>query len=144
MWRRLVGLLQPSPPAPADDPQHLRVQVEEELDAALAAVARVAPVALERQRPRLEALRAAWAAQAARLRARDHMPAGPEAAQPGRRALAELLAVLTWVRELASMLRLAARTGAPVARVEELMAQMAAAAAGLSAAHADRPVGGGT
>jgi hypothetical protein len=49
------------------------------------------------------------------------------------RALADLLGNLTWVRELVSMMHLAKFTGAPAARAEELVAQIAAAVEGLSA-----------
>jgi hypothetical protein len=49
------------------------------------------------------------------------------------RALADLLGTLAWVRELVSMIHLAKFTGAPAARAEELVAQIAAAVEGLSA-----------
>jgi hypothetical protein len=39
---------------------------------------------------------------------------------------------LAWVRELVSMIHLAKFTGAPAARAEELVAQIAAAVEGLS------------
>ena len=152
MWRQLVGLLRARRPTPADDLGQLRCHVEDELAAALAAVERWAPAALARQRPHLETLRAAWADQAVHLRTLERLLNDPEAAPPDpghwrrvhRRAQAELLAVWAWVRELAAMLHLARRAGAAPARAEALLAQMAAAAGGLSAAHADRPVGGGT
>jgi hypothetical protein len=49
-----------------------------------------------------------------------------------RRAYAELMATLAWVRELVSMIHLAKFTGAPASRAEELVAQIAAAVEGLS------------
>jgi hypothetical protein len=45
----------------------------------------------------------------------------------------ELIASLAWVRELVSMIHLAKFSGAPAARAEELVAQIAAAVEGLSA-----------
>jgi hypothetical protein len=48
------------------------------------------------------------------------------------RALQDLLETLAWVRELVSMIHLAKFTGAPAARAEELVAQIAAAVEGLS------------
>jgi hypothetical protein len=53
--------------------------------------------------------------------------------QVRERALADLLGTLAWVRELVSMIHLAKFTGAPAARAEELVAQIAAAVEGLSA-----------
>jgi hypothetical protein len=49
-----------------------------------------------------------------------------------RRAYADLMGTLAWVRELVSMIHLARFTGAPPARAEELVAQIAAAVEGLS------------
>jgi hypothetical protein len=49
-----------------------------------------------------------------------------------RQAHADLMGTLAWVRELASMIHLARFTGAPPARAEELVAQIAAAVEGLS------------
>jgi hypothetical protein len=154
MWQQLVELFRSRRPAPADDLDRVRSQVEEELAAALAGVERWAPAALARQRPRLEALCAAWADRVAHLRTLERMLSDPEAAPPdrerwrrvGQRARSELLAVWAWVRELASMLRLARRSGAPAARAEELLGHLAAAAVGLSAAapYADSPAAGGT
>jgi hypothetical protein len=45
----------------------------------------------------------------------------------------DLLGTLAWVRELVSMIHLARFTGAPASRAEELVAQIAAAVAGVSA-----------
>jgi hypothetical protein len=49
-----------------------------------------------------------------------------------RRAYEDLMGTLAWVRELVSMIHLAKFTGAPAARAEELVAQIAAAVEGLS------------
>jgi hypothetical protein len=48
------------------------------------------------------------------------------------RTMRELLDTLSWVRELVSMIHLARFTGAPAARAEELVGQIAAAVEGLS------------
>jgi hypothetical protein len=65
-----------------------------------------------------------------------------------QRAYDDLLGTLAWVRELVSMIHLAKFTGAPPARAEELVAQIAAAVEGLSElTWKDEPtvaVGGGT
>jgi hypothetical protein len=53
------------------------------------------------------------------------------------RAYEDLMATLAWVRELVSMIHLAKFTGAPAARAEELVAQIAAAVEGLSETAAD-------
>jgi hypothetical protein len=52
--------------------------------------------------------------------------------QVRRRAYQDLMGTLAWVRELVSMIHLAKFTGAPAARAEELVAQIAAAVEGLS------------
>lgn len=49
-----------------------------------------------------------------------------------QRAYDDLMASLAWVRELVSMIHLAKFSGAPAARAEELVAQIAAAVEGLS------------
>ncbi len=49
------------------------------------------------------------------------------------RASEDLMGTLAWVRELVSMIHLAKFTGAPAARAEELVAQIAAAVEGISA-----------
>src|SRR6185295_1591738 len=51
-----------------------------------------------------------------------------------RRAHADLLGTLAWIRELVSMIHLAKFTGAPASRAEELVAQIAAAVEVISAA----------
>ncbi|HEX3870344.1 MAG TPA: hypothetical protein VHV77_07910 [Pirellulales bacterium] len=48
------------------------------------------------------------------------------------RARGDLLATLAWIRELVSMIHLAKFTGAPAARAEELVAQIAAAVESIS------------
>ena len=48
------------------------------------------------------------------------------------RTFQDLLGTMAWVRELVSMIHLAKFTGAPPARAEELVAQIAAAVEGLS------------
>jgi hypothetical protein len=59
-----------------------------------------------------------------------------------RRAHDDLMGTLAWVRELVSMIHLAKFTGAPAARAEELVAQIAAAVEGLSeTAGIEEPVG---
>jgi hypothetical protein len=45
---------------------------------------------------------------------------------------ADLIGTLAWVRELVTMIHLAKFSGAPPARAEELVAQIAAAVQGLS------------
>src|SRR5947209_6237035 len=127
MLRNLVGLLCWRRP-PGDDLAQLIAQVEEEL-----------AVALQRHQSPLQPLRTAWTEKAAHLRTLERLLTEPQSPPPGRahwqairqRALTELLATLTWVRELASMLCLARRAGAPAARAEELLAQIEAAATGL-------------
>ncbi len=52
--------------------------------------------------------------------------------QVRQRTLDDLLGTLAWVRELVWMIHLAKFTGAPASRAEELVAQIAAAVAGLS------------
>ena len=49
-----------------------------------------------------------------------------------QRAYEDLIGTLAWVRELVSMIHLARFSGAPAARAEELVAQIAAAVEGLS------------
>jgi hypothetical protein len=55
-------------------------------------------------------------------------------AEVRRAAYTDLMATLAWIRELVSMIHLAKFTGAPAARAEELVAQIAAAVEGISAA----------
>lgn len=141
-------------------------QVETELDTALAGLGGWAESALAKEQGRIAELRAAWNAQAERIRQIDRLLSEIAAAeQPDDGAgsatpLAErlersraarqrnfdrlarvraqahddLLGTLAWVRELVSMIHLARFTGAPASRAEELVAQIAAAVAGVSEA----------
>lgn len=74
------------------------------------------PATDERLRTSKQAVRANWG----RLR------------QVRDKSFHDLLATLAWVRELVSMIHLAKFTGAPAARAEELVAQIAATVEGLS------------
>jgi hypothetical protein len=147
-------------------------QVDAELLAALNSLDGWAEDVLAREKGRFQELRAAWTAQAARIREMDRVLAVPEYADvPGlgkdsaagpktpsegaaaerlrssrqacrknfdrlrqvrKRTYEDLMATLAWVRELVSMIHLAKFTGAPAARAEELVAQIAAAVEGLS------------
>src|SRR5262245_13150021 len=156
-----------SAPAGTDELGAVIGQASAELDAALSSLDGWAAGVLARERGRLAELRAAWGAQAERIRAMDRLLSRPEYAGladgplPGaadgevaarlrdsrdlirrnldrieairRRNLRALLGTLAWVRELASMIHLAKFSGAPAARAEELVAQIAAAVEGLSA-----------
>lgn len=136
-------------------------QVNAELEAALASLDGWAEDVLAREKGRIHELRVAWSAQAERIREMDHLLSLPEYAEPAaelpglanervrqsrearqqnierlrevrRRAYDDLMGSLAWVRELVSMIHLAKFTGAPAARAEELVAQIAAAVEGLS------------
>jgi hypothetical protein len=136
-------------------------QVETELDAALDGLDGWAENVLNSEQNRLEELRLAWKAQADRIRQIDCLLAAPSAGvdslakaaadiecarqsektrldnirQLGalrRRMHADLVGTLAWVRELVTMIHLAKFSGAPAARAEELVAQIAAAVQGLS------------
>jgi hypothetical protein len=136
-------------------------QVEAELDAALDGLDGWAENVLADESPRLEELRTAWKAQADRIRNLDRLLAEPEshtdslaaAANGNERARhseearrqnvrqlaalrqqmhGDLIGTLAWVRELVTMIHLAKYSGAPAARAEELIAQIAAAVEGLS------------
>lgn len=136
-------------------------QVELELDAALGGLDGWAEDVLSSEQHRLEELRLAWKAQADRIREIDRLLAEPatrddslaevaqeltsvrqsEQARQGNiqqlRALrnrmhSDLVGTLAWVRELVTMIHLAKFSGAPAARAEELVAQIAAAVQGLS------------
>jgi hypothetical protein len=162
---------QPAPPPPPDEMATAIAQVDAELLAALNSLDGWAEDVLAREKGRFQELRAAWTAQAARIREMDRVlalpeyadvpglgqdsaanPAPPEGAvaerlrssrqacrknierlrQVRKRTYEDLMATLAWVRELVSMIHLAKFTGAPAARAEELVAQIAAAVAGLS------------
>jgi DNA repair exonuclease SbcCD ATPase subunit len=136
-------------------------QVEAELDAALEGLDGWAEDVLNSEQHRLEELRAAWKAQADRIRQLDRLLAEPSARQDSladvsadvekarqseklrrdnirqlaalrNRMHADLVGTLAWVRELVTMIHLARFSGAPAARAEELVAQIAAAVQGLS------------
>jgi hypothetical protein len=136
-------------------------QVEAELDAALDGLDGWAEDVLNSEQHRLEELRTAWKAQAERIRELDRLLAAPAARvdslaevgadverarqseslrQGNIRQLtalrnqmhADLVGTLAWVRELVTMIHLAKFSGAPAARAEELVVQIAAAVQGLS------------
>ncbi len=136
-------------------------QVEGELDAALDGLDGWAEDVLNSEQHRLEELRAAWKAQADRVRQIDQLLAEPSArvdslaevtadvdtarrsektrqdnvrqlAALRNRMHADLVGTLAWVRELVTMIHLAKFSGAPASRAEELVAQIAAAVQGLS------------
>lgn len=136
-------------------------QVEAELDAALGGLDGWAEDVLSCEARRLTELRAAWRQQAERIRQLDRLLAETETpddplafatAEVGKarhseevrrenlRQLAalrkqlhgDLIGTLAWVRELVTMIHLAKFSGAPAARAEELVAQIAAAVQGLS------------
>jgi hypothetical protein len=136
-------------------------QVETELDAALDGLDGWAEDVLNSEQHRLEELRLAWKAQADRIRQIDKLLAEPSARTDSlaevaadvesarhsektrrdnirqlsmlrNRMHADLVGTLAWVRELVTMIHLAKFSGAPAARAEELVAQIAAAVQGLS------------
>jgi hypothetical protein len=136
-------------------------QVETELDAALEGLDGWAEDVLNSEQHRLEELRIAWKAQADRIRQIDQLLAEPSARTDSlaevaadvesarqsekirrdnirqlstlrNRMHADLVGTLAWVRELVTMIHLAKFSGAPAARAEELVAQIAAAVQGLS------------
>jgi hypothetical protein len=134
-------------------------QVDCELQAALGSLRGWAEGVLTREKDRLGELRSAWIAQAQRIREMDRFLSLTEHIAPPtsdgvnqrlqhseqarlrnldrirrlrERAYDELMGMLAWVRELASMIHLAKFTGAPASRAEEIVAQIAAAVEGLS------------
>jgi hypothetical protein len=136
-------------------------QVETELDTALGGLDGWAEDVLASEQHRLAELRTAWKAQADRIRHIDQLLAEPAAAVDSlaqvavdvesarkseqtrleniqqlarlrNRMHADLIGTLAWVRELVTMIHLAKFSGAPAARAEELVAQIAAAVQGLS------------
>jgi hypothetical protein len=163
----------PMPVAPASDAMAAAInQVETELDAALEGLDGWAENVLASEQHRLEELRTAWKAQADRIRDLDRVLARPEsqadslsAAANGnerarqseevrrqnvrqlqalrQRMYGDLFGTLAWVRELVTMIHLAKYSGAPAARAEELVAQIAAAVEGLSEVSAWREGAGG-
>ncbi len=146
---------------PHDDLAAAIDQVESELNAALADLDGGPESALKQHPGRLRELRVALAAQAERIRRMETVLARDQAAWPTaeaplterdrksrlgrqenkqrladltRRSRADLMATLAWIRELVSMIHLAKFTGAPAARAEELVAQIAAAVEAVSTA----------
>jgi hypothetical protein len=136
-------------------------QVEAELDAALDGLDGWAEDVLNSEHHRLEELKTAWKAQADRIRQLDRLLAEPasrndslaevgadvERARHSEKVRrenirqlialrnqmhADLIGTLAWVRELVTMIHLAKFSGAPAARAEELVVQIAAAVQGLS------------
>jgi hypothetical protein len=150
------------PPLPpkehATDPLATMIaHVEAELDAALASLDGWAEEALSRENARIAELKAAWSMQAARIRQMDRLleqstltagamttvdwPSRSEQARQEnlkrladlrQQAYQELTSTLAAVRELVTMIHLAKFSGAPAARAEELVAQIAAAIEGIS------------
>lgn len=149
--------------ADADDAMSRGIaQVDAELVAALASLDGWAEGAVARQRMRINDLRAAWRAQANRIREMDKVLSAAEidpphddsaehdttarAAQATRarqenfarlrqvrdQAHRDLTTTLESVRELVSMIHLAKFTGEPAAKADELVTQIAAAVEGLS------------
>lgn len=149
-------------PRPADAPildelaQAIH-QVEAELELALSNLDGWAEAALVREADRIAELKAAWRAQAQRLRELDEVlrqlealasapPASPVAERSAalqrqnlerlqslrRRGHEDLIASLESVRALASSIHVAKFTGAPLPRAEELVAEIAAAVEGLA------------
>jgi hypothetical protein len=151
----------PPEAAPSDAMTTAIRQVETELDAALEGLDGWAENVLASEQHRLKELRAAWKAQADRIRDLDRVLSasvaqsdslaaaanGNERARRSdevrrqnlrelqslrQRMHADLIGTLAWVRELVTMIHLAKFSGAPAARAEELVAQIAAAVEGLS------------
>jgi hypothetical protein len=148
-------------PVPDDAMAAAILQVERELGSAFASLDGWAEVVLARQRVQIDELHAAWHTQAVRIRDIDWLLSEDVSGAAGiaggvaqsercqkssearrqnmqrlvlvrRQAHDDLMGSLAWVRELVSMIHLAKFTGAPPARAEELVAQIAAAVEGLS------------
>jgi hypothetical protein len=143
---------------PADDLSAAIQQAEGELELALQSLDGWSDAVLAREQDRFAELRAAWHAQAGKIRELDRLlqqPTFAEAAnkpsvesrsqsERGRQAniarLAtirrrlhdDLLNTLGQVRELVTMIHLAKYTGAPASRAEELVLQIATSVEGLS------------
>lgn len=169
-WPLFVPLLLSGPARPPR-PQQERGRSEDEIDAgiaradeelaaALGSLKGWAEHVLRREGGRVEELRAAWKAQAERIREMDGLLARPEGLAPPeedaaaservqqlerarrinrerlrqmrRQTHEDLLANLAWVRELASMIHLAKFSGEPATRAEELVARLAAAVEGIT------------
>jgi hypothetical protein len=145
-----------APPAnePIDELAQKIARVDKELVAALASLDGWAEGAIARERVRINDLRAAWRAQAKRIREIDRVLASVDAEShdaiadtaPVRarrnnferlrrvrdQAESDLTNTLASVRELVSMIHLAKFTGEPASRADELVTQIAAAVEGLS------------
>jgi hypothetical protein len=148
-------------PDPHDSLSAAIAQVEYELDAALEGLDGWAEDVLNSEQHRLEELRTAWKLQAERIRELDRLLSATETGSDSvwgvagevvkaresenvrrenirqlstirKRMHADLIGTLAWVRELVTMIHLAKFSGAPAARAEELVAQIAAAVQGLS------------
>jgi hypothetical protein len=150
---------------PCDDLTTAIDQVESELTSALASLDGWAEGVVSHKLARLEELRTALTAQAARVRDMQALvrceqaritepPTGEYVSNPAQQrwqrseqaraenmqrlvavcqqSYLDLMATLAWIRELVSMIHLAKFTGAPVARAEELVAQIAAAIESIS------------
>jgi hypothetical protein len=137
-------------------------QVETELNLALTSLGGWSDDVLTREEHRFEELRAAWRSQAVKIRELDRVLSqlvateraiGPLAKEPSERVRnserarqanisrlralrdryhADLMEMLTRVRELVTMIHLAKYTGAPASRAEELVMQIATSIEGLS------------
>jgi HAMP domain-containing protein len=136
--------------------------MEAELERALLSLDGWAEQTLANERLRLDELKLAWRAQAARIRelsellhdlksgdvrgsVEDAVNERVTQSEQSRRENIErlarlrkqmqddLLGTLAWVRELATMIHLAKYSGAPASRADELVSQIAAAVEGLSA-----------
>jgi hypothetical protein len=145
-------------------------QVETELDAALEGLDGWAEDVLNSEQHRLEELKSAWKSQADRIRQldkllseqatfEDSLTAAAGEAESARHSEqvrnenirqlgalrkqmhSDLIGTLAWVRELVTMIHLAKFSGAPAARAEELVVQIAAAVQGLSEVSAWREQG---
>src|SRR5207249_1095238 len=159
--RAVVRAGRPASGFPARRPGHRDRAGGRELAAALGSPGGWAGDVLAREKVRIRDLRTAWLAQAQRIREMDRLLARPECADEAdpeppaaddrlrssrqarrqnverlrrlrRRADDDLTRSLAGVRELVSMIHLAKFSGAPAARAEELVAQIAAAVEGLS------------
>ncbi len=151
------------PRDPQDELSRAVAGVEAELERALLSLDGWAEQTLANERSRLDELKLAWRAQAARIRELSELlddlktgdVTGPQGAAPLNERVAhseqsrrenierlarlrqqmqdDLLGTLAWVRELATMIHLAKYSGAPASRADELVSQIAAAVEGLSA-----------
>jgi hypothetical protein len=147
--------------SPADELSEMIAEVERELDVVFSGLDGWAEEVLSRERERIDELRTAWNAQAARIREIDAILAKSPQAEPaaGNRAAPtdaaersararrenflrlqqvrtmahqDLTTTLARVRELVSLIHLAKYTGAPASRAEQLVVEIAASVEGLS------------